>query len=122
MELYKLRYNLYNYFFQDTIDYNFSNSYLILWEYSLYALYAIFLLIILFNFSKINKFTLFFLIIFSILIYMFTIIDTKIKTIIDNKDLILFNSKLFTENLEKAYKTVHEIYNSDLEKKDIFIN
>jgi predicted O-linked N-acetylglucosamine transferase (SPINDLY family) len=44
------------------------------------------------------------------------------KKIIDNKDLILFNSKLFTENLEKAYKTVHEIYNSDLEKKDIFIN
>ena len=44
------------------------------------------------------------------------------KRIIDNKDLILFNSKLFTENLEKAYKTVHQIYNSDLEKKDIFIN
>jgi hypothetical protein len=44
------------------------------------------------------------------------------KKIIDNKDLILFNSKLFTENLEKAYKTVHKIYNSGLEKKDIFIN
>ena len=44
------------------------------------------------------------------------------KKIIDNKDLILFNSKLFTENLEKAYKTVHQIYNSDLEKKDIFVN
>ena len=44
------------------------------------------------------------------------------KRIIENKDLILFNSKLFTENLEKAYKTVHQIYNSDLEKKDIFIN
>jgi predicted O-linked N-acetylglucosamine transferase (SPINDLY family) len=44
------------------------------------------------------------------------------KRIIDNKDLILFNSKLFTENLEKAYKTVYQIYNSDLEKKDIFIN
>jgi len=44
------------------------------------------------------------------------------KKIINNKDLILFNSKLFTENLEKAYKTVYEIYNSGLEKKDIFVN
>jgi predicted O-linked N-acetylglucosamine transferase (SPINDLY family) len=44
------------------------------------------------------------------------------KKIINNKDLILFNSKLFTKNLEKAYKTVHQIYNSGLEKKDIFIN
>lgn len=44
------------------------------------------------------------------------------KKIINNKDLILFNSKLFTENLEKAYKTAHEIYNSGLEKKDIFVN
>lgn len=107
MELYKLRYNLYNYFFQDTIDYNFSNSYLILWEYSLYALYAIFLLIILFNFSKINKFTLFFLIIFSILIYMFTIIDIKIKTIIDNKDLsnYILHFKLFNTIFIDSYNT-----------------
>lgn len=107
MELYKLRYNLYNYFFQDTIDYNFSNSYLILWEYSLYALYAIFLLIILFNLSKINKFTLFFLIIFSILIYMFTIIDIKIKTIIDNKDLsnYILHFKLFNTIFIDSYNT-----------------
>jgi predicted O-linked N-acetylglucosamine transferase (SPINDLY family) len=44
------------------------------------------------------------------------------RKIMDNKNLILFNSKLFTENLEKAYKTVHQIYNSGLEKKNIFIN
>lgn len=43
------------------------------------------------------------------------------RKLINNKDLILFNSTLFTKNLEKAYKTVHEIYQSDLKKKDIYI-
>ena len=44
------------------------------------------------------------------------------KKIINNKDSVLFNSKLFTKNLENAYKNVYEIYNSDLKKRDIYIN
>lgn len=44
------------------------------------------------------------------------------KKIINNKDSVLFNSRLFTKNLENAYKNVYEIYNSDLKKRDIYIN
>jgi len=44
------------------------------------------------------------------------------KKLIKNKNLNLFNSELFTKNLEKAFETAHQIYNLDLEKKDIYIN
>ena len=39
-----------------------------------------------------------------------------------NKSLNLFNSELFTKNLEKAYETIYHNHNLGISKKDIYIN
>ena len=40
----------------------------------------------------------------------------------NNKSLNLFNSELFTKNLEKAYETIYQTHNLGIPKKDIYIN
>ena len=51
MELYKLRYNLYNYLIKDNFDYNSCKEYLDLWKNSLVILFSFIILIFIGHFN-----------------------------------------------------------------------
>ena len=58
MELYKLRYNLYNYLIKDNFDYNSCKEYLDLWKNSLVILFSFIILIFIGHFNELDFFSL----------------------------------------------------------------
>lgn len=80
MELYKLRYNLYNYLIKDNFDYNSCKEYLDLWKNSLIILFSFIILIFIAHFNELDLLSL--IIILFILIFMY-IIYYGIKEVID---------------------------------------
>ncbi len=99
MELYKLRYNLYNYIFDSNIDYNLLVVSKNISKYFLIAIFVIFILIIISDISKISYIVFFFVLFGLILIYLTFIIDTTFDTIKTDKKFVdyciyfrLFNS------------------------------
>lgn len=80
MELYKLRYNLYNYLIKDNFDYNSCKEYLDLWKNSLVILFSFIILIFIGHFNELDFFSL--IIILFILIFVY-IIYYGMKEVID---------------------------------------
>lgn len=80
MELYKLRYNLYNYLIKDNFDYNSSKEYLDLWKNSLVILFSFIILVFVGHLNEFNLLSL--IIILFILIFVY-IIYYSIKDVIN---------------------------------------
>ena len=101
MELYKLRYNLYNYLIYNTTDYEITISNKNIWFYGLIAYYTFFVFILLANYNKINLTLIIFIITGMFFLYYCYLLDIAITNIIDNKDF---------QNYVLLYKLLNAIY------------
>jgi len=88
MELYKTRYNLYNYLIDNDTYFNLLNASLNLSKYFIISIYIIFIIIIISNTTDISYIIFFFILIGIILIYLIFLLDTKITNIKENDDFI----------------------------------
>jgi hypothetical protein len=86
MELYKLRYNLYNYLIHNTTDYEITVSNKNIWFYGLISYYTFFIFILLVNYNKINLTVIIFIITGMFFLYYCYLLNIAIANIIDNKD------------------------------------
>lgn len=105
MELYKLRYNLYNYLIKNNFDYNYNKDYLILWKKSLIIVFIFLILIIIVNYNKIELYSI--LIIVLIIIFLYIIyfdINNYINSYDNNKYLISYKD---------YYDTLNAIFNEN---------
>jgi len=99
MELYKLRYNLYNYFIQNTTFYEINVANANIWFNALIVYYTFFTFLLLINYDKISISTILFIIIGVIFLYYCYLLNIKLTNVIENKTFIdyityykLFNS------------------------------
>ncbi len=88
MELYKLRYNLYNYIFDSNIDYKLLVVSKNIAKYFLIAIFVFFIIIIINDTSKISYIIFFFILFGLILIYLTFIIDSSFDVIKTDKKFI----------------------------------
>jgi hypothetical protein len=88
MEIYKLRYNLYNYIFDNDIDYKLLIVSKNISKYFLIAIFIIFIIIILSDTSKISYIIFFFILFGIILIYLTFIIDNTFDIIKNDKKFL----------------------------------
>ena len=104
MELYTLRYNLYNYLIKDNFDYINNKDYLLLWRNTLIIVFIFIIIIIALHYNEINIISIIILILILIFIY-----------------IIYFEINKYIDNCEKnkylnTYKNYYELANI------IFIN
>lgn len=71
MELYKIRYNLYNYIFKDNIDFINTKEYIILWKYFIILIFIILCLIFIYKIKHIYLFG--YIIIFIMILFIYII-------------------------------------------------
>ena len=105
MELYKLRYNLYNYLIKNTTNFEINTSNKNIWFNSLIAFYSFFIFILLINYDKINIMTIVFIIIGIIFLYYCYILDIKLNNIIEHNLLVEYTNfyKLFNSIFIDSY-------------------
>jgi hypothetical protein len=87
MELYKLRYNLYDYLIQDKFNYEYTKANITLWTYALYAIFSILAIIIIVDYQRIKLITIFFIFICGIFVYLSILLKEKLNKIETNKYL-----------------------------------
>jgi hypothetical protein len=98
MELYKLRYNLYNYLIDNNTNYILTYNNKIFWRNLFIIFFIIFIIIIIYDYSLINEIIIIFIIINIIIIYyIFKLDNDKITSIINNDYLnkYISNYKVF---------------------------
>lgn len=101
MELYKLRYNLYNYLIHNTTNYEINSVNKTIWFYSLISYYTFFIFILLANYNKINLTIIIFIITGMFFLYYCYLLNNAITNIIDNEDF---------QNYVSYYKLFNAIY------------
>jgi len=121
MELYKLRYNLYNYLIKDNFDYNSNNDYLVIWKRGLIIIFIFLILIIVFNYNKIELYSLF--IIALIIIFLYIIYFDMNNYINDyNKNKFLISYKNYYEILNAFFIENYNFIKDDDFNNTILIN
>jgi len=117
MELYKKRYNLYNYLLKDTFDYIDTKDYIYLWKKVSIIVFIILIIIFLFHFNEIDLYTIIIILIIILFIYIIyfdfnsLIIKNEnnkylliYKEYYDLHNIIFIDSYDFTEDDEKNAK------------------
>jgi len=122
MELYKIRYNLYDYLVENNSIFEYTYNDINTYKYFLICIFIIFDLIIIINYKNITFISISFLIIGSILIYYLLLFDKKINNILEDEDFKnyinlfkLFN-KIFIEsyNINNISTSIKSIDNSNI--------
>ena len=121
MELYKLRYNLYNYLIKDNFDYNSNNDYLVIWKRGLIIIFIFLILIIVFNYNKIELYSLFIIALIIIFLY---IIYFDVSNYINeyNKNKFLISYKNYYEILNAFFIENYNFIKDDDFNNTILIN
>ncbi len=102
MELYSLRYNLYNYLIKDNFDYISNKDYLFLWKNSLAILFIFIILIIVSHYNQIEVFSFF---IIALIVFFLYIIYFEMKVTIDN-----YESNKHLLNYKNYYQLLNSIF------------
>lgn len=102
MELYSLRYNLYNYLIKDNFDYISNKDYLFLWKNSLAILFIFIIIIIVSHYNKIEVFSFF---IIALIVFFLYIIYFEMKATIDN-----YESNKHLLNYKNYYQLLNSIF------------
>ena len=121
MELYKLRYNLYNYLIHNTTNYESNTANKNIWFYGLISYYTFFTFMLILNYNNINLSTIIFIIIGIFFLYYCYLLDIALTNIIENpnfKDYVSLYTLLNAIFIE-SYKSnninylIHDIIKSD---------
>ena len=102
MELYSLRYNLYNYLIKDNFDYISNKDYLFLWKNILAILFIFIILIIVSHYNQIEVFSFF---IIALIVFFLYIIYFQMKVTIDN-----YESNKHLINYKNYYQLLNSIF------------
>jgi len=119
MELYTIRYNLYNYILKNNFDYMNIKDYIFLWKNGLIILFIFLILIFIYKFNDINFIG--FIIIFIILLFIYLIyfeIGNFISNIENNKYLIKYGYFYNLSNIlfNESFNFINDNNNNNLKK------
>lgn len=110
MELYKLRYNLYNYLIDNDIKFNLLFKSINISKYLIIFIYSFFILIIISDNSKISYTIVLFFIIVMLLIYLIISLNVKLDNIKNSKDFI---------NYAIVFRLFNQIFNDSYNSNEI---